>query len=302
VDLKPEMPATGFDLAPVAPAVGPFPGHQFLSAWWRHLAPPSELVIRTNGHGLVPLHLTGSELSLLGDWDHTDYHSPLGVGADELLAEVLTEVPSGTRFLLDSLPAEACEVLVAGIERTGAGFQVVDDVAAMVIDLPVSMMAYLDGLDAKQRHELRRKRRRYEAEIGPVVHQTHFGAGSGFDEFVRLHRLAPGRKGAFFNNRRLAFFADLAGQPGWRTDLLAVGGRASACLFGWSDDRHYYLYNSSYDPDQKSASPGNVLLMEMIEHSTKQGWGRFDFLKGTEPYKAQLGARPRPLYKIEGRT
>jgi CelD/BcsL family acetyltransferase involved in cellulose biosynthesis len=52
----------------------------------------------------------------------------------------------------------------------------------------------------------------------------------------------------------------------------------------------------------QAVSPGLVLLLSMIEHAIGQGWGRFDFLTGNEPYKARMGARPRQLYRVEAKT
>ena len=65
------------------------------------------------------------------------------------------------------------------------------------MQLPASIEDFYNGLGKKDRHELRRKRRRYEDSVGKVVLATDEGGGQGFEEFIRLHRLAPGRKGEF---------------------------------------------------------------------------------------------------------
>lgn len=104
-------------------------------------------------------------------------------------------------------------------------------------------------------------------------------------------------------DRRLAFFSRLARSPGWRVDYLQTPtGKAAACVFGWSDADGYYLYNSCFDPELQAASPGLVLLQAMIEDSIKKGLRIFDFLKGDEDYKARLGAKPRPLQRLEVTT
>jgi CelD/BcsL family acetyltransferase involved in cellulose biosynthesis len=100
----------------------------------------------------------------------------------------------------------------------------------------------------------------------------------------------------------VAWFTDLAGQDGWRIDLLSgEEGIPLAATFGWADHHAYYLYNSAYDR-RAGGSPGMVLLSMLIERTIEAGVGVFDFLKGDEPYKQRLGATGRPLYAFEGTT
>lgn len=292
----------GFQLAPLASSVGPFPHYPFLTAWWEELAPGGELLVVHDGRSLLSLHRMGSVVAFMGDGDLTDYHSPLGADPEPIVSKLAGDLP-GINLTFDSLPGEASSPMANGLIAAGLEPRVSEDAVAMVLDLPATIEGYVEGLEKKERHELRRKRRRYEEQLGPLHHETFVGGGFGFDEFVRLHRLAPGHKGRFMTGSRLAFFSRLASQPGWRVDLLMRdGGVATAGLFGWSDERDYYLYNSSFDPALQSVSPGLVLLLSMIEHSINRGWGRFDFLKGDEPYKARLGARPRQLYRIDAVT
>jgi len=63
----------------------------------------------------------------------------------------------------------------------------------------------------------------------------------------------------------------------------------------------YYLYNSASDPAVGHASPGVVLVSALFEDRIARGTRIFDFLKGDEPYKFRYGARPRPLFLLEGR-
>ena len=156
---------------------------------------------------------------------------------------------------------------------------------------------FLETIDKRQRHEVRRKRRRYEDLLGqPEVDTDRAGA---FERFAELHRGSPGRKGRFMEGEREAFFEDLSRQRGWRVDELFDGDRSVAALFGFADADTYYLYNSAFDNDLAEASPGIVLLTHTIERLSEEGFTRFDFLKGDEEYKARLGASLRQLYRIE---
>jgi CelD/BcsL family acetyltransferase involved in cellulose biosynthesis len=292
------FPNEGFDLTPLAPRVGPFPTAEFLTAWWEEFRPEARMVIISTGDGVLPLMELAGVLQFIGDSDLTDYHSPLGAlaGPVAILATLIDRTAS---LDLDSLPGEAAAAITESLSLTGLRPKMSEQTVARVLSLPASIEEYHGMLGKKERHELRRKRRRYEEQVGPATLHTETGPGFGFDEFVRLHRLAPGDKGSFMTGERQKFFSRLADQEGWRVDYLMNGGAATACLFGWTDGSDYYLYNSSFDPAVQAASPGQVLLIGMIEHAITEGWGVFDFLKGDENYKARLGAIPRPLFRVE---
>ena len=228
-------------------------------------------------------------------------HRGQGWAFDEFLRlQRLAEDTTAARFILDSLPEEAAKPLIAGL--TNAGWRVqsrVHEVAA-VLALPDTVDEYMSAIGKKQRHEVRRKRRRYEETVGKIRHETHQGQGWAFDEFLRLQRLAEGDKGEFMTPEREAMFTELAGLEGWRLDLLRTAEQTAAVVvFGYSDATGYYLYNSGYEPDLAEASPGVVLLGTLIERAIDEGRARFDFLKGDEAYKFRLGAERRPLTEID---
>ena len=79
-----------------------------------------------------------------------------------------------------------------------------------------------------------------------------------------------------------------------------MGGEAVAAAFGFEDERAYYLYNSAYDTAAAASSPGVILADLLVQRSITEGLARLDLLKGNEAYKFRLGARPRPLFAVEG--
>ncbi len=291
-----------FDLPPLAKSIGPFAGPRFLSAVWEHHRPDgAELHLVAHEEGALPLSIVDGVLQFVGSPDLIDYRSPVGSGIERLLATTLESLPSGTRFELDSLPLEAAEVLAKGAIAAGFGCETAEHASAAVLDLPDTFDEYLTLIGKKERHELRRKRRRYEAALGPArfVHAT--GTGPLFDDFVRFHRMAAGEKGEFMTAEMEAWFAALAELPGWGLDaLVGEDGHVTAAGFGYQDSDGYYLYNSSYNPQFRDSSPGVVLLGRLIELTIERGKPVFDFLKGDEHYKYRLGAQPRPLYQVAG--
>ena len=288
----------GFQLSPTAPATSVFPRREYLERWW-HAFGTGQLDLVEDGSALLALwHQPDGAVGFVGDEDLTDYHAPLGHGGGTLLSSYLSQVPAGTRFRFDSLPAEAADELADGL---GPASTRTHHESAFRLALPGDFDSFLAGLSKKERHELRRKHRRFVEAAGPP--DLLAGTADPIGVFAQLHRLAEGRKGQFMTPEREAFFRDLAGMPGGRVDILTgEQGTPVAAAVGFQDDDAYYLYNSAYDPAYASLSPGMVMLWMLFEKAIDGGVAIFDFLKGDEAYKLRLGAEPRPLYALEGRT
>lgn len=290
-----------FRLPPIDEHLGPFPDPPFLKAVTSYRSGP-RLEIVESENGLLALEWKERTALMAGHASVTDYHSPRGRAAGDLISQWWRAQKPGTELVWDSLPRRAAEVTEQALTAAGADADTEQTEVAAVLHLPSTFDDYLAMVGKKERHELRRKTRRYARALGEVRLRTWFSATGGFDEFVRLHRLAPGAKGQFMTDRTAALFRELAGLGGWRVDLLEVGdGQASACVFGYSDTDAYYLYNSSFDPSYSSLSPGMVLLASLINRTIEEGLTRFDFLKGGETYKRRLGAAHRPLYTVSCR-
>lgn len=286
-----------FGLTPIAPATGPFARGPFL----RVAAGPESEVFETDDALAALVMDDDASVRFAGDADLTDYHSPLGQDVESLFAAIVGE-GDARRFDLDSLPIEAAEPVAKGLERAGASVDIQQHTVAAVLELPTTFEEYLDAIGKKQRHEVRRKRRRYEESVGEVVYESHHGPGFWLEEFFRLHRLSGGAKGRFMTLEHEEFFRRLADGTGWRVDILRIPGeeRAAAGLFLYVDDEGMYLYNSAYDPELSEASPGVAIIGAAIERAIEEELPRFDFLKGDEVYKFRLGAHERPLYRVVG--
>ncbi|MBE0605380.1 MAG: GNAT family N-acetyltransferase, partial [Deltaproteobacteria bacterium] len=57
-------------------------------------------------------------------------------------------------------------------------------------------------------------------------------------------------------------------------------------------------YNSGYDPERREAQPGLVLIARCIEDALGEGAPEYDFLRGTERYKYDLGGVDRVVYRV----
>ena len=289
-----------FEFRPVVPDTGPFPLRGFLEALWNH-APVGDLFLAESGSALVPLVIDKTGLQWVGHSDLVDYRSPLGDEVPDLLAGVL-KTSTGLHYRFDSLPGEAADVVRRGLARAGLDAEPEQHAVAARLKLPDNYEAYLHQIGKKERHEIRRKRRRFNEVHGTPQLVTTTGAGEGFAQFVEMHRNSAGAKGRFMTSGMEEFFAALAGQAGWQVDLLCgADGEPAAAAFSWADADGFYLYNSAFDRTSE-ASPGIVLLSMLIERAIEATRHTFDFLKGDESYKFRLGATARPLFRFEGST
>jgi CelD/BcsL family acetyltransferase involved in cellulose biosynthesis len=289
--------ADGFNLPAVAARVGPFPGRDWLQTWWKHRG-DGELLIEETGDSLLTLVRRDRRIEFAGEPDLTDYHSPLGSPDVPALRGLVCDLPGQTELVLDSLPAEATDGIIAVLRESGLQPTVEQHQVAAVLSLPGTFDDYLATIGKKERHELRRKRRRFDSEVGPgrVERRTGIAAVALFAD---LHRRSSGDKSGFMTDEIEEFFLALHTHAAAVIDVLVDGsGRPASAIFSFEDGDGFYLYNSAFEPDLMSLSPGNVMLAHLIERSISEGKKVFDFLKGDETYKFRLGAEARPLYRV----
>ena len=293
-----------FLLQPVADGLGPFPHGDYLGTVWKHTADETEeLWIVCDDLGLVPFTMHGRTVRFVGDGDLVDYRSPLGEGTADLISSAVGSLAKGTRILIDSLPRAASLVVAKGLEAAGLHPAVDEHAVAAVLQLPGTFEDYLASIGKKERHETRRKRRRYESAVGEARFVHESTGGRRFDEFIALHRQSAGDKAEFMTEGMEAYFRDLVQLDGWGIDALVdEDDTMVAGGFAFQDRDGYFLYNSAFDPSRSEVSPGVVLISSLIELAIERGLSVFDFLKGDENYKFRMGAEPRPLYLVAAET
>ena len=165
------------EFEPLAGSVGPFAAPDLLETMWRHTAAPGEeLLVASDDVGAVALVRGSNTLAMVGPQNLVDYRSSVG-DATAALAEVLRSVPPGTSFRFDSLPMEASDEMARAVALAGLESQVSSHDATAVLNLPATFDDYLANIGKKERHETKRKLRRFEEAHGRprVVTYTHGG-------------------------------------------------------------------------------------------------------------------------------
>ena len=283
--------------------------------WWRHFGAGLErhvLAVHDDGAliGIAPLRLRDGVLSLVGRRDLFDYNDFVVVRGRE--AEFYGAVWARIIDLdwealeLKSIPEGSPTLEHVPTLATRQGMAVVteeEDKAPFTL-LPSSWEDFVAGLDKKRRHELRRKIRRVEM-AGEREQHTLTGprdVSEGMPEFFRLMRASAADKDAFLTAQRERFFAEaavgLAERGQLRLSFMNLNGRPVASNISIDYGGAYLLYNSGYDPTYSHLAVGLVNKALTIKEAIEEGRGRFDFLRGTERYKYDLGARDSSVYTL----
>jgi CelD/BcsL family acetyltransferase involved in cellulose biosynthesis len=289
--------------------------------WWEEFGAGKDLRLLTMGRegdvvAIVPLYrkLENERMifRFVGGVDLTDYLGPICSEDDrDDVAETLVDWLASTDLEWDEfdahnmpVPFGFAEFLAEKVDRSDLGLILEQEDTSAVLPLPPDWEGYLASLDSKDRHELRRKRRRLGRDHPDGRFRTAADDTLETDlkMFVEMHRGTEGMKGHFMRSEIATFFERIARafMPlGWlRMDFLEIGDTAIASTFGFVLDDVFYLYNSAYEPDAARLSPGLVLVSELVKESIERGLTRFDFLRGPERYKYQLGSQALPLNNV----
>jgi CelD/BcsL family acetyltransferase involved in cellulose biosynthesis len=176
-----------------------------------------------------------------------------------------------------------------------------------VVTLPagVDFDGYLATLGKKERHEIRRKLRRAEAQ-GEVRLIDSAEPLADLDAFIDLHQRRWGAAGLFPPTvggrasrtfvRRLFELADEACRVGLA--FLSVGPRRIGAGIHFLTDDRYLYYNAGVDPEARELSPGVLMVARYVERALADGCRQIDFLRGDEPYKYEWGAVDEPIQRI----
>lgn len=179
---------------------------------------------------------------------------------------------------------------------------IVEQSTAPYIILPKTWDEYLESLERVDRKELKRKLRRLET-VQYTYRSIDTSTQADFEEFVRLHKLSSGEKDQFMSDLMKQFFLDLitVEKKDWKTNLsfLQIEGKNASAILSFENQSELFGYNSGYDPSFNYYSAGLLLHAFKIKEAIEKGKKTYDFLRGTERYKYDLGGKDMNLYKIE---
>jgi CelD/BcsL family acetyltransferase involved in cellulose biosynthesis len=288
----------------------------WLHAVTRHMGISGELLLLARWEGLrptgvAPLMLRDDVAYFLGNPEVCDYQDLAVVPGreSELLASIIEYLTSKGIRRLDLRTLRPDSATLRAVKELNIQSRIevktTPDNVSYEAPLPVGWEAYLQQMNSKQRHEVRRKLRRLESagSFTFSLSQRNGGAAPDISAFLALFRLGRPDKAAFMNETMKAYFGDLACALADRDMLrlytLELQGRPAATVFCFDDHGVRYLYNSGYDAQFEELSAGLLCKLFSIQAGIEMGCRRYDFLKGAEAYKKRIGGNEVPLVRCE---
>lgn len=301
---------------------------EWISTWWRHFGrerlEPWVITARDSIDGrlvgLLPLALQTvkfgglrlRQLSFMADDRVIDHLDAITMpGYREVIVPFFVECLIGKRTRHDFVRLDAMRsdsgfvrALLEAIEHgAGAGHMIHDSVCPY-LPLPSSWDGYWTSIGKQSRYNFTRKAKRLQSRAdGPVGYRTidsKTELAGAIRELARLHQARQqqkGNPGAFAQNRAIEFHTELAGHfldKGWlRLYLLTVAEHTIAAIYCYKFGGKFSFYQSGYDPAWGDCSPGALIMLHAVREAINEGADEFDFLRGTEAYKASWTSAAR---------
>jgi CelD/BcsL family acetyltransferase involved in cellulose biosynthesis len=295
-----DMAAAWDDLVDRSPGPSPWLRPGWIGAWWRAFG---------RGHlGMITLW-RGDRLAGVAPFAHargalvspTNYHTPAFelVGEDDdAVAELATMLLARRPRLVRArfvAPDGATARALRGAARSH-GYRLVERTLARspYVETAPGWAAYHDELDTKLRRELRRRRRRLEAEgrVEVAVADGRSHLDDLLAESIRVEGLGwKGRRRTAIASDEAtdSFYRDVARWAAARGTLrlafLRLDGRALAVDIAIEDGGRHYLLKTGYDPEARQLAPGLLLRFAMLERAFSSGLRSYEFLGTDEPWK-----------------
>jgi len=302
----------------------PFLTWEFQKTWWESFGQGRALRVitaRQSGDliGIAPLYVEtlpdGQQtLRLIGGLEVADYLDAIIPAGQErvvlpTLLDYLWDDAAYAWDLLDlhNVPATSPtrEVFRSWAAQRGRRIDERVEEVCPILQLPSTWDAYLQSLDSKQRHEIRRKMRKIQTEAETRWHivQEATALPQAVTDLIELHQKSRADKGEFMSEAMQDFFRALAHAAfatGWlQLSFLEINGQRAATLLCFDYRDSVLVYNSGFDPRAYSGlSPGVVLTAHCIENAIRLGRTKFDFLQGAEEYKYRFGAQDTYVYQL----
>ena len=259
--------------------------------------------------GVAPLLREGDRLSLVGHYSICDYMDVvldpdrpgevLSAVLDSLLAESWSEFE--LRGLREASPTLAA---LPGLCR-GANLTIEQETEAVAphIEPPASWDEYQGSLPKKDRHELRRKLRRLQAQ-GELELRSYTAREDIEERLPRLLRFmveSRSDKAAFMSEQMGRFFhrmaSTLSGEGLIKLYELELDATPVAAILCFDLGGQLYMYNSGYDPEYAQFAVGIASKALCLREAIESGHRCLDFLRGDESYKYDLGGKDRTVYR-----
>ncbi len=280
----------------------PFLSYEWHHTWHSHLGQDygAYLLYDQESAVLAPFARTRNHVIFSGGYEVADYLDVIGPNEAKQRAW-----KNCFRFLKDSdvrlielrnIPQSSQTVaFLKSLSSTQA--HIVQEDTTPIIRLPKTWGEYVARLSQKNRHELRRKMRKFESEHPAVQCTIQTGDEADIDTLIRLMKRDP-RKRKFLTPSVASFFESIPSIVGkdLLTFTLTSSGSVVAAVLAFYADGKLLTYNSGFD-EHGFPGAGFYLKARTIAYVIEQGYNEYNFLQGSEAYKYDLGATDFFVYK-----
>ena len=305
----------------------PFLRYEYLRAWWNTRGggewEGAELTLVSAREddeliGIAPLFIAEYDgqqtLLLLGSIEISDYLD-LIVRADDLprfLSALLDYIASDSTLAWSSLdcynlPDDSPTLAALEAESIKRGWNYTKEPfrPSLSVPLPGDFDEYLMRIDKKQRHEIRRKMRRAEADERDVrwyIVEDEATLDAEIDDFLSLMANDHHKEEFLTEVMRTQMRASVhaAFKAGWlQLAFLEADGVKAAGYLNFDYGNRIWVYNSGLDFNFRELSPGWVLLGYLLQWANENGRDEFDFMRGDEDYKYKFGGVKRDVMRVK---
>jgi len=303
------------DLVLSLPYVTPFQTPEWLLTWWQHFGSGDlqVLLFRDSSEsiaGLIPCfrhEWNGCrQLTLLGSGISDYLEPPIKPSHRETVIRCLVNfLRSDSSWDLCDWQDLSCGTALNSVVAPG------HFAACLEADLPCSEIPMKDGFAsywAERPSGLRRNVRRYREKaehIGPLEFSASNLNQESLAALIRLHSARwreQGEPGMIAANRSANFLrqavAELERAQSILFFSLTFQGGIAAVILAFPFRNTLYGYLSAFDPAYASFGFGRILLFESLRYAFENQYASWNFLRGSEPYKAEWGASPIPKARV----
>ncbi len=274
----------------------PFQRYAWHKTWYEYFGQGEKLCILADPatKTILPLSILGTTAHFTGGEEIADYLDALGDVKISHWERALTDLRNAgaTELLLRNVPeVSATHAFFASVDAA----EISEEDTTPILTLPDTFDAYLQSLGRKERHEIKRKIRRFE-EAHP---SSGFAVRTDPDISLLISLMKRNdEKHVFLTPPMEKFFTSL---PTTVPDMirqatLTVDGDSVATTLMFYAGGSLLLYNSGYTPEIEGS--GWYLKAKLIEWAIGQSLTSVNFLQGGERYKYDFGATDAPVYRI----
>lgn len=287
------------------PSQTPFSSFEWHTLWFTYLGTAFDpYTLAYNRSVLFPFAKQSNHVIFSGGTDISDYMD--AIGPPQLTHEAWNNVLPFLReqnhktLTLHNVPETSpTYTFFSDIKtRNYHTISITHEDTTPIISFPGMWDDYMNSLERKARHELKRKIRKFEREYPGTEVAESGNIESEMNILLTLMKRSE-EKRQFLTDGMEQFFLHLPAVLPERTRLLLlrVGDQIPAAVVYFSVGDSFYLYNSGFDETNFSGA-GFYLKAKSIQYAFDHGYKHYNFLQGSERYKYELGGKDFVVHRI----